>query len=66
MFNVFLRKIIDKMLRKSNQIKKSFSIIIATIGVAWFLDIFTIKQRKLTYTNRSFGEHSHVSCVSTF
>ena len=42
MFRVFRRKIKDKKLRKSNQMKKSFIIIIATIGVAWFLDVFTI------------------------
>ena len=29
-----LRKLKDKKLRKSNQIKKLFSIIVATIGVA--------------------------------
>ena len=37
-----LRKLKDKKLRKSNQIKKLFSIIVATIGVAWLLNIFTI------------------------
>ena len=34
MFYVFLREIEDKKLRKSNQIKKSFSIIVVTIGPA--------------------------------
>ena len=44
-------------------VKKSFSIIIATFGVAWFLDLFHYlkKEKKNRFTNSNFGEDLQVS-----
>ena len=44
-------------------IKISFSITVATVGVAWFLDLFTIWQKNQP-TNSNFGEDVQVSYVS--
>ena len=45
------------------RVKKLFSIIVATVGVASFLDL-TKKKKKKRLTNSNFKEDPQVSCIS--
>ena len=47
------------------RVKKSFSIIVATVGVASFLDLTKKKkEKKKRLTNSNFKEDPQVSCIS--